>query len=184
MKNHLHLLFLATIIATVGLMYPNQVAYACTCAPLGTAQEELANSDYVFQGRVTTVIPIGLSSYSVSFDIVKVWKGIGYKSMTLKEMYCPIYPAFSRMGVGKEYIIYAQGEVPDLTFGMCSRIRESQYINNEVKELGEGSRPTVNYPIYLRQDYLIYCLLSISIILVLIVSALHIKKKKHVQNRS
>ena len=181
MKNYIRLLFLAIVIVVVGLIYPKQIAYACTCAPIGGAQEELVNSAYVFQGKVTSVIPIGVSSYSVSFDVIKVWKGIGYKSITLNEVYCSAYPTPSFMKIGKEYIVYAKGDTPNLTFGMCSRIVESRHINDEVKELGEGARPTINYPIYLRQDYWIFSALIFAVF-IFTSSVIFIKKKKHGQN--
>jgi hypothetical protein len=48
-------LFIALGIAIIVSILPNNIVCACTCWPPGTAKEELANSDYVFQGKVTTI---------------------------------------------------------------------------------------------------------------------------------
>jgi hypothetical protein len=184
MKKHIHLLLLALVIATIALIQPNRIAHACTCVPLETSKKELAKSDFVFQGRVTTIIPIGISSYSVSFDVVNIWKGVEYRSVTLKEVYCPMYPTPSRMTIGKEYIIYANGDAPNFTFGLCTRTVDSQDINDEIKELGPGKYPAVDYPIHLRQDYLLYCFLLIAIMLAIVIPIAIIRRKNVGKNKT
>lgn len=186
MKKHIYLLLLAIVIAIIALIPPIRIAYACTCAPVGTAKEELAISDYVFQGRVTSVIPIGISVYSVSFDVIRVWKGIRYKSVTLKEVYCPLYQTPSSMMIGREYIIYARGEPTNPIFGLCSRII-SQDINDEIKELGTGTYPMIENPtpIYLRQEYVMYlCILILLVPVVIAIIYVYVTliKRKNISN--
>lgn len=123
-----------------------QKACACTCGFNGDPQFEYGRADFVFWGKPKYITIQGANEFVILFEVKRVWKGYPYRSMRINENDCPLWiDLIPRVEIGKEYIIYAYGDAPQIFINECSRIIEIKVAGNDLKVLGEGESPTIEY---------------------------------------
>jgi hypothetical protein len=185
-KRNCKLLVTALILSILASLNPNGHVCACTCAPIRTASEELQSADYVFLGKVTSIIPLSFSSYSITFTVQEYWKGNRYKTITIHEYNCQLSPSLSAFFFGADYIVYARGEYPDISMNYCSRLIFANSIEEEIKELGLGQSPNLETPVYKHQNnsFYIIILLSSFFILALFIIVFLILRNKRIRSRN
>ena len=85
-------------------LYPER-SYACSCPPLGSPSEELAESTAVFRGKVTSVSKSN-DEATYEFTVTTVWKGPLTEKRTITARL--FEPACGRtFGGGEEYVVYS-----------------------------------------------------------------------------
>lgn len=135
-------LFPASCLAlVVGLLMGTGItdAQACSCAPPGTPQQELALSAAVFRGTVLQVTGPAdpLSSLNVTFQVSKVWKGPSEPLTTVSTgtngTMCGYF-----FQVGQEYVVYAD---PGPSTTLCTRTRPLSAATPDLTALGAGQIP-------------------------------------------
>ncbi len=127
------------IVVGAGLLAPQELALACTCAQPPSVQEGLKQADAVFLGLVERFELVG-SGRVATFRVRRVWKG----------------PEASRIRVttgggdgdcgyhfiaGMEYLVFArQGAWNTLQTNICTRTnRASGEAVDDLKALGPGT---------------------------------------------
>ena len=92
--------------------------YACSCAPPGTPEEALTESELVFRGTVTSIGPSDEPGVlRVDFDVSTVWKGSEAEAISLttqQDTAACGYPFVERV----EYVVYSWNGVD---VARCSR---------------------------------------------------------------
>jgi hypothetical protein len=102
---------------------------ACACAPAADhAVKELGRHQGAFAGKVT-----GVEGERVTFDVARVWKGPREKALTLTANGKP--GCTFRFEVGKEYVVFADGQKDALSTDVCSPNRELGDAGRAVKQL-------------------------------------------------
>ncbi|GAB4161473.1 MAG: hypothetical protein Fur003_4820 [Candidatus Dojkabacteria bacterium] len=137
---------LITILGTLFLAQPMQT-YACSCAMNENIRTSLAQTDYVFSGRVISTKSVydrfGTNSYQTRVDIEvdKTWKGI---SPEAKEITVLTSASSASCGyefsVGEKYLIFANGEENSSAkwVSLCSSTQpySSAYTSGDISKLG------------------------------------------------
>jgi hypothetical protein len=102
---------------------------SCTCAPAADhAVKELGRHQSAFAGKVT-----GVEGARVTFDVARVWKGPREKALTLTSSGQPGCDfAFE---VGKDYVVFADGQKDSLRTDQCVPNRELSEASRTVKQL-------------------------------------------------
>ncbi len=127
------------LIATILIVSMFVIAFsslisACSCVNPGSVEQEVNESDAVFQGKVISVIKEGemyKEKYKVIFNVSQGWKG---EVNSVQE----ILTSDSSAGCGyyfeegKEYVVYARNVEEKLQVDLCSRTNN---INNAKKDL-------------------------------------------------
>lgn len=137
----------ALILLLIGLwasMNPQQVS-ACSCVRPGSPSEELANSEAVFRGTVTSVREFergdgtwsSMDPTTVEFDVTTVWKGSLHQTMAFTTARSSASCGFT-FEEGVEYMVYSWD---GSGVSLCSRTRSVSEAQDDLKELGEGSAP-------------------------------------------
>ena len=97
------------VVSMIGLWFvvsPTS-GYACSCAPPGTPAEALAQSELVFRGTVTSILPADDAGLLVvEFDVETVWKGPDAETLSLttqQDTAACGYPFEERV----EYVVYS-----------------------------------------------------------------------------
>ena len=117
-------------------LYPER-SYACSCPPLGSPSEELAESTAVFRGKVTSVSKSN-DEATYEFTVTTVWKGPLTEKRTITSR--EYEPACGRtFGGAEEYVVYSYNGTWD---SFCSRTRPLSKAASDLEELGEGQVPT------------------------------------------
>jgi len=102
---------------------------SCSCAPAADhAVKELSRHQSAFAGTVTEV-----EGAKVTFDIARVWKGPRGKALTLTSNSKP--GCTFAFEVGKEYVVFADGEKDALQTDPCVPNRELADAGRAVKQL-------------------------------------------------
>ncbi len=184
-KKNCKLLFIMLFLSLFASLNSNSHVCACTCAPVGTTSEELQYADYVFLGKVTSITQLNVSSYSISFTVMNYWKGRRYETITIHEYNCQLSPSSSAFILGKDYIVYARGEYPDISINYCSRLITSDRIEDEIKELGLGQTPDLDVAVSKQQSnsFSILVLIFSFLIIVIIAIALLIAHHKRIRSQ-
>ena len=120
-------------------------AFACSCLPPGTPQEELGKSDAVFAGKVVQVsgqVDGGAAeTVEVRFEVSQVWKGAESRTVQLKTSGSSASCGFN-FEQGREYVVYASQQEGNLTAGLCSRTALLASAAGDVAALGTGTTPS------------------------------------------
>lgn len=102
---------------------------ACACAPAADhAVKELGRHQSAFAGKVT-----GVEGDRVTFDVARVWKGPREKALTLTSNSRP--GCTFAFEVGKEYVVFADGQKESLSTDQCVPNRELADAARAVKQL-------------------------------------------------
>jgi len=116
---------------------------SCSCAaPADHAVKELARHQSAFAGTVKDVTGEA-PARRVTFEVARVWKGPRGKTITLTSTGTPECTA--SFGVGRQYLVYADGGKDALTTDQCRPNRELASAAAAVRQLdlngGYGSDP-------------------------------------------
>ncbi|NMH75420.1 hypothetical protein HF078_20275 [Bacillus sp. RO2] len=134
---------LSILLSILSLPFYSPTSYACSCLAPGTPQEELEKMDAVFTGKVLEVDEKYNSTTEVKLSVTETWKGVDTKEVI-------IYTAMDSAACGvnfeknKDYLVYAHLEDGEYTTYLCSRTAELPQAQSDLKELGEGTVPTVD----------------------------------------
>lgn len=119
-------------------------AEACKCRPAPPPKEAAAAADAVLSGKVTSIEAAGDNQLKVTIEVATSFKGDAAKTAA-------IYTANDGAACGyhfekgKNYLIYARlsGEGADqlLRTGLCTRTRPIADADEDLKELGAGTKP-------------------------------------------
>ena len=102
---------------------------SCACAPAADhAVKELGRHQSAFAGKVT-----GVEGDRVTFDVARVWKGPREKALTLTSSSRP--GCTFAFEVGKDYVVYADGQKDALSTDPCGPNRELADAGRAVKQL-------------------------------------------------
>ncbi len=131
-----------SLLAALALPKP---AHACSCGPVGSPAEALAEADAVFAGEVTAIRPLGhppfrLSSadpVAVEFRVSRVWKGPMQDTQTVETEISGISCGFE-FKEGRTYIVYTWG---GNRTGLCTRTAPAWMAFADFVALGPGSPP-------------------------------------------
>jgi hypothetical protein len=100
--------------------------YACSCAMYGTPEEELEGATAVFSGKVIKIETPGQmvlgGNNNVTFDIIEIWKGDAWGQIIIKTSSADSLCGFG-FAEGKEYLVYAFGDISDLQTNICQRTK-------------------------------------------------------------
>jgi hypothetical protein len=116
------------------LLFGGTIAYACDCAPIGTAGQELARSQAVFIGRVTGIKDTG-TYIEATLEVKKTLKG------ELPDKIVVSTPRFSTscrywFEAGKEYLVYASSYKEGKGWAdACSRTKRLAEAKKDIREL-------------------------------------------------
>ncbi len=125
------------VVSIVGLWFVVTPAstYACSCAPPGTPEEAMAESELVFLGTVTSIGPsdeVGL--LEVDFDVARVWKGPEAETISLttqQDTAACGYPFEERV----EYVVYSWNGVD---VARCSRTAPVEHAGEDLAAFATG----------------------------------------------
>jgi hypothetical protein len=157
----------------LGLFLNGTPAWACSCFPHRSPQEELAESAVVFSGQV---IQINNSAQTrgffgseilltVTFNVYEIWKGPQENPIVIKTTPNSASCGFN-FEVGQEYLIYAFGSKSNLQTNICTRTTTLANAAGDLHAIGTGA---VAPPLRDAQNPLsINWLLGISILLLVI----------------
>ncbi len=113
---------------------------ACSCAPLGSPTEQLADSTSVFAGKVIdrkeSENSRGWSAFIVEFEVTTVWKGPLYETIYVGTNDNEISCGFE-FHIGIEYIVYTYNGWT----GICRRTDFLARAKEDLVELGKGYKP-------------------------------------------
>lgn len=142
MSKHAWTLVGGIAVCVLWLVTP-RCAFACSCAPPGSPDVELAQSVSVFAGRVLQIEqPTG---QRVTFQVATVWKGPAYTSLVVH-----IPPDAPMCGYpfepNQEYVVYAQGTETRLIASVCSRTQRLVDARDDIQRLGQGITPQTPAP--------------------------------------
>jgi hypothetical protein len=116
------------VVALAGLARAESTG-SCTCTPAADhAVKELGRHQSAFAGKVT-----GIEGERVTFDVARVWKGPRQKALTLTSTGKP--GCTFAFEVGKDYVVFADGEKDALQTDQCVPNRELADASRTVKQL-------------------------------------------------
>ena len=123
-------------------------ANACSCAPVGSPAEALAEADAVFAGDVTAITPLGHPPFrlstadpvAVKFRVSRVWKGPIQDTQTVQTEASGISCGFE-FKEGQNYIVYTREG--NRTW-RCTRTAPAWMAFADFLALGPGQRPQVS----------------------------------------
>ena len=132
-------------LAALALFAGAEPTHACSCVPLGSPSESLADATEVFQGVVTSVEVYDRGDgtwatndpVTVEFDVSAVWKGRVGDSIEIATVRDSVSCGFE-FAEGVEYVVYSY----EGSTGLCSRthaVGRAGY--NDREELGAGRAP-------------------------------------------
>jgi hypothetical protein len=132
---------------------------ASECWARRSVSEELKNSTVVFSGkavaeeyrRIITPQPgwpeVG-EILVIKFSVERWWKGSGEGEVFLHTGvsrwpggYTRIFSEGFNFTVGEKYLVYASGDVDNLTTTSCERTTKLENADHDLKALGEGRLP-------------------------------------------
>ena len=110
-----------------------QSAQACSCAPLPSPTEALAEAIAVFSGQVTDIQP-SQGRLDITFTVDQQWKGEGEETIVVQT---PTSTAMCGYGfeVGESYLVYAREHRGRLQTNQCSRTALLSQATDDVSEL-------------------------------------------------
>jgi hypothetical protein len=133
----------ATIVGGSILGYLAPAAQACKCAPPLSVSQSIKRSTMVFRGKVLAVATLkndkGYNYRQVKFVLKRVWKGPTqpYVSLTTGIGDGDCGYDFVK---GQEYLVYAMGNIQDMTNKNCGRTKSWQSVDRqELRQLGKGT---------------------------------------------
>lgn len=104
---------------------------SCTCVPAADhAVKELGRHQSAFAGKVT-----GITGDRITFDVARVWKGPREKALMLTSNSRP--GCTFAFEVGKEYVVFADGQKDALSTDQCVPNRELADAGRAVKQLDQ-----------------------------------------------
>ena len=110
--------------------------YACSCAPPGTPEEALAESELVFRGTVTSIGPSDEAGVlAVKFDVAAVWKGSEAETISLttqQDTAACGYPFEERV----EYVVYSWNGVD---VARCNRTAPVEHAGEDLAAFATGA---------------------------------------------
>ena len=142
-----HRLILAASVAA-GLLVNVRPAGACTCVPPPPANEALAMSAAVFEGRVISITPSASSAIfgpllRVEIEVLRVWKGkVGRTAIVQTSNSGAACGFFFAAGVS--YLVYALDQEQGLQTTLCSRTQPSDQAAADLAALGPGQPPATD----------------------------------------
>ncbi|WP_110114883.1 hypothetical protein [Bacillus sp. CGMCC 1.16541] len=144
MKNVWISLIACFMLMTTWFAFPS-TSEACSCVQPPPPEEELAHSKAVFRGKVLRVervkVPLNEDFPSevnvVTFEVNRIWKGPLDSQLLVYTELDSASCGYS-FSVGREYVVYAQGE-EDLTTSICSRTADVK--TADLTALGDGKAP-------------------------------------------
>jgi hypothetical protein len=132
---------------------------ASECWARRSVSDEMRNSTVVFSGKAVAeeyrpiVIPPpgwpeGGEILVIKFSVERWWKGSGEEEVSLYTGvsrwpggYTRIFGEDFNFTVGEKYLVYAFGEVDNLTTLVCDRTTKLEKADEDLKALGEGTLP-------------------------------------------
>ena len=127
------------------VIFPAQ-ARACSCVQMSPA-DALAASVAVFEAKVTAIAPgpappaFQARSLRVTLRVTRGWKGLDQEEVLTVHTAGNGALCGYAFEVGQSYLVYAHGELADLTVSLCSRTRPMADAEQDLKELGLGVVP-------------------------------------------
>ena len=142
----------AILLGLLWISLSTGTAFACKCAPPGSAAEELEKSAAVFAGRVMSIHhsydPEGKSvtpedRSTIGFRVSTVWKGEVHETMYITTPPTGGSCGF-RFAEREEYVVYAHDSHYDddsYTVSICSRTALLENAQEDLDALGQGEAP-------------------------------------------
>lgn len=135
------------IVSMLGLWFLTSPTstYACSCAPPGTPEEALAQSELVVRGTVTSIGSADQEGLlEVTFDVATVWKGPDSEALTLltpDDSAACGYP----FDEGVEYVVYSWDGVD---VGRCGRTAPVELAGEDLAAFSDAAQisPDADFP--------------------------------------
>jgi hypothetical protein len=126
------------------LLFPD-CAHACSCmsAPV---EKEFSWSEAVFAGEAVSVEGEGSEDRTVTFRVVKTWKGPDRGTLQVRTAASGASCGYG-FEEGREYVVYAAGD--RLEVNLCSATRETPSLaTTDLRRLnvGQGTKPAGELP--------------------------------------
>jgi hypothetical protein len=140
MKTMILRIFLAGFFAMVSCTHLSYAdpPVACSCLKPLSPTKELKGATAVFVGEVCGITE-NRDSLSAEFSLEQVWKGSSQKQIIVQtSKYGSDCGIGFRMGV--KYLVYAYGK-DVLNVSRCSRTKEVDQAQEDLRELKEGKQP-------------------------------------------
>lgn len=129
---------IGALVAAVVALQPC-TAFACSCLPPGTPDEELQKSTAVFAGRVASITTVNRGGVApqlqVRFDVSQSWKGPAAKQIEVltSESSASCGVTFEQ---GGEYVVYSNDSEGFLNASLCSRTASAADAADDLAVLG------------------------------------------------
>lgn len=129
---HTRSLTLLSVLALGFIVLPAPSAHACSCIPPGSVPEEVEKTDVIFMGEVTAVTEESDTSFRVTFDLERKWKGLA--SQETIDIWTPHDSAQCGYAfkVGESYVVYAS---EDMRVNLCSSTKQKSEATEDIAYL-------------------------------------------------
>lgn len=141
-------IILVLLIASIPLISNPSTAYACSCAPPPSVEEELERKTAIFSGKVieisepnNKIFKSSADPVAVLFEVDTIWKGVDESQVIVQTAESSASCGFS-FDLNTEYLVYAYGDEDDLQTGLCERTTPLTSAEEDLSILGEGKIPT------------------------------------------
>lgn len=179
-------IILALLIMGIPLISSPSTAYACSCAPPPSVEEELERKTAVFSGKVieisgpnNKILRSSADPVAVLLEVDTIWKGINASQVMISTAESSASCGFN-FDLNTEYLVYAYGEEDDLQTGLCERTTLLSSASDDLSILGEGKTPSEQVNL-LQQDSFIspyIWILAVTFFIALIVIVVILRKGK------
>jgi hypothetical protein len=121
-----------------------QQVHACKCAEPPSAADAQAGAAAVFEGRVTSVTPLGEHDVAVELSVVRTWKNADVEKILVRTRADSAACGFEFQR-DQSYLVYAQSApadaLPGLEVSHCGRTRPIVEADADIAAIGMGSVP-------------------------------------------
>ena len=163
-------------------------SYACSCIQPGTAVEEMEKSDFVFSGKVLDIQDQNANAYSQSsadlleaqFKVSNTWKGVNETEVLVHTERESASCGFNFI-IDEEYLVFGNENDGKIRVSLCSKTAVLSDAAAELKELGEGQKPSevVNIKEKINKENSMgvpITIFSVVVVLIIFVSYMLVKK--------
>jgi Tissue inhibitor of metalloproteinase len=140
-------MLLILLISFLMLLIPATPTYACSCASLPPADENLARKTAVFAGKVVSIKNANFSIFKssadpvqVTLEVSEVWKGPAQQKIVITTAESSASCGYN-FDLNSEYLVYAHGENNQLSTGLCEGTKLLSSAASDLAILGTGKIP-------------------------------------------
>ena len=114
-------------------------AAGCSCIPPPPPRKALADAVAVFSGKVLKVDKTKPRLYSVTFEVVRIYKGVKTAKVDVATATSSAACGYN-FAVGQSYLVYCYGK-KGLATNICTRTTSLKSAKKDLDALGKGKVP-------------------------------------------